>query len=261
MNKKYIAIGLVALAMPISALATDASTMRSVARPISTTAAPETNRMVRTHVDTTTREDAVVVAPKAQAYLDRLQVAVEPVSTKSNHVSMIYPEVNSVSPVVEQSINKAIVNYVRGLEKKINTDNLTADNKSNLVVTYDVKANGNGLFSVVIKSYVIQDKAANGLNTAKAFTFNTTSGKEVGLLDFGGLTLAQANEAVAAYGAAHPNALATTYKGLTAVPDEFYATENHEVYMILPQGSVGPMSSGILYVPVPKVEPVTKVKK
>ena len=52
---------------------------------------------------------------------------------------------------------------------------------------YDVKTDKNGIFSVLIHTYTMRDRDANGVNYVKGFTFNTTTGRQLSLYDLGGL--------------------------------------------------------------------------
>ena len=58
--------------------------------------------------------------------------------------------------------------------------------KTNVVMYYDVKTDKNGIFSVLIHTYTMRDRDANGVNYVKGFTFNTTTGRQLSLYDLGG---------------------------------------------------------------------------
>ena len=157
---------------------------------VSSDISPASNKAMWEASDELSREADLVKVPEANAYYQRLSVAVQPI-----HIT--YPTVTSVSPVVTKEINSRITKYVQTLQKNLEKNNLKADVKENLYMTYDVKANDKGIFSVLLKSYSIGDQAANGLNTVKAFTFNTTSGKVLTLHDFGVVKLDELNQAIA----------------------------------------------------------------
>ena len=265
---------LAVMALPFGAMAHDASAVTSEAVPvvkvssnvnttgivstrISDTAAPATNKAVRENSDKEARASMMVMAPNANSFYQRLQVGVVPVAVKGNHMDITYPEVTSVSKTVQKKINKAISDYVEDLQEDLAKANLKNDNATNLYITYDVKANGNGLFSVLIKSYTIQDKAANGNNTVKAFTFNTTSGQRVSLSDFGGVNKEKLQQALADapedFKTAVNSGIMKDKQRDINVPKEFYSTEDHNVFLIFQQGDIAARAAGTLYLPMGKL--------
>lgn len=250
MNKKSVLVAMMALALPMAASAADTSTttVNTVGSKISTTASPETNRAVRAMSYEVTKGTTTVMAPEAQAFASRLQVGVSPQTLKTNHIDMTYPEIKSVSKPVSEAMNKTITHYVKDLQKKLEKDNKKAEVADNLYVAYDVKANGNGIFSVLIQSYRIADHGASGETTVKGFTFNTTTGKSLGLSDFGSLT-----KDVIDRGFMHApkEVKSEIFDDVTpGKPSSFYAEENHDIVMIYQQGDIAPMSAGPVYIPV-----------
>lgn len=218
---------------------------------ISQDISPATNKTVWEESDKLAREADLVEVPEANAYYQRLAVSVSPVAATGDRLHITYPTVTSVSPVVTKTINDRITKYVQTLQKNLEKANLKADMKENLYISYDVEANDKGIFSVLIKSYTIGDYAANGLNTVKAFTFNSTSGKLLSLGDFGGVSKDVLNKAInddeELKEQFFPDSLP-----IDKVPADFYATEDHELYIIFQQGTVGSMAAGTIYVPVGK---------
>ena len=115
-------------------------------------------------------------------------------------------------------------------------------------MSYDIKADGNGILSVTITTYTIQDNASHGVNVETGFTFNTTTGRSLSLSDFGGLsqeTIANGLQQLPTEGKKAIFADAAPSK-----PNSFFARENHDVVLIYNQGTIAPMSSGTIYVPV-----------
>lgn len=269
MNKKYVTVAIMALLIPTSIFAADVPVMAdstvsleeqpmtteaapkstTVASKVSTTASPETNKAMRAEADESLRNNTNIVAPEAQKYMDRLQIGVRPVILKANYLDFKYPEVTSVSPAVTQKINDTILNYVTTLQNKTLKNNLKATNKTNVNLTYDVKADGNGVFSVLLKAYSMQDQAANGVTEVKGFTFNTTTGKLLSVGDFGPVSKEQVNTAIQNL-PIEQKATLFPDASVEKLTGEFYATENHDVYLIFQQGVLAPMSSGTIYLPM-----------
>lgn len=220
---------------------------------VSSDISPASNKAMWEASDELSREADLVKVPEANAYYQRLSVAVQPIAISGDRIHVTYPTVTSVSPVVTKEINSRITKYVQTLQKNLEKNNLKADVKENLYMTYDVKANDKGIFSVLLKSYTIGDQAANGLNTVKAFTFNSTSGKVLALHDFGGVKLDELNQAIANDEDLKPQFFPEN-RTVDKVPSDFYATEDHEIFVIFQQGTVGPMSSGTIYVPMGKLK-------
>ena len=90
---------------------------------ISSTATPEQNRALRSVATKVDRDAVEVVAPNADRYMDRKEVAVSPVESTTDHLDLVFPTVKSVSPIVEKAINNTYtmrdrdangVNYVKG---------------------------------------------------------------------------------------------------------------------------------------------------
>lgn len=220
---------------------------------ISKDIAPATNKALWEESDELAREADLVQVPEANDYYQRLAVSVSPVAVTGDRLHITYPTVTSVSPVVTKEINDRITKYVQTLQKNLEKSNLKADMKENLYITYDVEANDKGIFSVLIKSYTIGDQAANGLNTVKAFTFNTTTGRVLSLGDFGGVSKDVLNKAINSDEELKLHFFPDSLP-IDKVPSDFYATEDHELYIIFQQGTVGSMAAGTIYVPVGKSE-------
>lgn len=212
---------------------------------------PSSNKTMWNETDALTRDAELIQVPDANAYYQRLAVAVSPIAITGDRLHITYPEVKHVSPVVTKMMNEKITKYVQNLQKNLEKNNLKADMKQNLYITYDVVANGEGIFSVLLKSYTIGDQAANGLNTVKAFTFNSSSGRLLSLGDFGGVSKDVLNAAINDNQEISDQFFPEN-RTVDKVPSDFYATEDHELYIIFQQGTVGPMSSGTIYVPVGK---------
>ena len=213
---------------------------------ISSTATPEQNRVLRT---IPTRVDPVeVVAPNADRYMDRKEVAVSPVESTTDHLDLIFPEVKSVSPAVEKAINTAIKKYVAKVQNDVEKLNAKESNKTNVVMYYDVKTDKNGIFSVLIHTYTMRDRDANGVMYVKGFTFNTTTGRQLSLYDLGGLNKKELVNAI------NNNQDVKDKLGgdvnIDKMPTEFYTTDDYSVVMILQQDVDAIHSAGTVYVPV-----------
>lgn len=254
MKRKLFGAVLMAMCLPLGLHAADVTVVKAtpvaVGEHISTTASPETNRIIREATMKARQDKKQIVAPAAKAFTDRLQVTVKPEMVKENHMDVTYPRVQSVSPYVTKAMNKTITDYVETLRKQVHKVNEKAvdGEKQNLYMSYDVKADGNGIFSVTITSYTIEDNASHGVNVEKGFTFNTTTGRILSLSDFGGLSQETITSGLQQLPKEGKKAI---YTDVTAgKPNSFFARENHDIVLIYDQGTIAPMSSGSIYVPV-----------
>ena len=215
---------------------------------ISSTATPEQNRALRSKASKVDRNAVEVVAPNADRYMDRKEVAVSPVESTTDHLDLVFPEVKSVSPAVEKSINTAIKKYVSKIENDVEKLNAKESDKTNVVMYYDVKTDKNGIFSVLIHTYTMRDHDANGVNYVKGFTFNTTTGRQLSLYDLGGLNKKELVNAI------NNNQDVKDKLGgdvnIDKMPTEFYTTDDYSVVMILQQDVDAIHSAGTVYVPV-----------
>ena len=215
---------------------------------ISSTATPEQNRALRSVASKVDRDAVEVVAPNADRYMDRKEVAVSPVESTTDHLDLVFPTVKSVSPTVEKAINNTIKKYVAKVQNDVEKLNAKEADKTNVVMYYDVKTDKNGIFSVLIHTYTMRDRDANGVNYVKGFTFNTTTGRQLSLYDLGGLNKKELVNAI------NNNQQVKDEVGANAtfdkMPSEFYTTEDYSVVMILQQDVDTIHSAGTVYVPV-----------
>lgn len=215
---------------------------------ISSTATPEQNRALRSKASKVDRNAVEVVAPNADRYMDRKEVAVSPVESTTDHLDLVFPEVKSVSPAVEKAINTTIKKYVSKIQNDVEKLNAKESDKTNVVMYYDVKTDKNGIFSVLIHTYTMRDHDANGVNYVKGFTFNTTTGRQLSLYDLGGLNKKELVNAI------NKNQDVKDKLGgdvnIDKMPTEFYTTDDYSVVMILQQDVDSIHSAGTVYVPV-----------
>ena len=215
---------------------------------ISSTATPEQNRALRSKASKVDRNAVEVVAPNADRYMDRKEVAVSPVESTTDHLDLVFPEVKSVSPAVEKAINTTIKEYVSKIQNDVEKLNAKESDKTNVVMYYDVKTDKNGIFSVLIHTYTMRDHDANGVNYVKGFTFNTTTGRQLSLYDLGGLNKKELVNAI------NNNQDVKDKLGgdvnIDKMPTEFYTTDDYSVVMILQQDVDAIHSAGTVYVPV-----------
>ena len=215
---------------------------------ISSTATPEQNRALRFKASKVDRNAVEVVAPNADRYMDRKEVAVSPVESTTDHLDLVFPEVKSVSPAVEKAINTTIKKYVSKIQNDVEKLNAKESDKTNVVMYYDVKTDKNGIFSVLIHTYTMRDHDANGVNYVKGFTFNTTTGRQLSLYDLGGLNKKELVNAI------NNNQDVKDKLGgdvnIDKMPTEFYTTDDYSVVMILQQDVDSIHSAGTVYVPV-----------
>lgn len=215
---------------------------------ISSTATPEQNRALRSVATKVDRNAVEVVAPNADRYMDRKEVAVSPVESTTDHLDLVFPTVKSVSPIVEKAINMTIKKYVAKVQNDVEKMNTKETDKTNVVMYYDVKTDKNGILSVLIHTYTMRDRDANGVNYVKGFTFNTTTGRQLSLYDLGGLNKKELVNAI------NNNQDVKNQLGgevnIDKLPTEFYTTDDYSVVMILQQDVDATHSAGTVYVPV-----------
>ena len=215
---------------------------------ISSTATPEQNRALRSVASKVDRDAVEVVAPNADRYMDRKEVAVSPVESTTDHLDLVFPTVKSVSPVVEKAINNTIKKYVAKVQNDVEKMNTKEADKTNVVMYYDVKTDKNGILSVLIHTYTMRDRDANGVNYVKGFTFNTTTGRQLSLYDLGGLNKKELVNAI------ENNQDVKNQLGgevnIEKMPTEFYTTDDYSVVMVLQQDVDAIHSAGTVYVPV-----------
>lgn len=215
---------------------------------ISSTATPEQNRALRSVATKVDRNAVEVVAPNADRYMDRKEVAVSPVESTTDHLDLVFPTVKSVSPTVEKAINMTIKKYVAKVQNDVEKMNTKEADKTNVVMYYDVKTDKNGILSVLIHTYTMRDRDANGVNYVKGFTFNTTTGRQLSLYDLGGLNKKELVNAI------DNNQDVKNQLGgevnIDKMPTEFYTTDDYSVVMILQQDVDVAHSAGSVYVPV-----------
>ena len=215
---------------------------------ISSTATPEQNRALRSVASKVDRDAVEVVAPNADRYMDRKEVAVSPVESTTDHLDLVFPTVKSVSPIVEKAINNTIKKYVAKVQNDVEKLNAKDADKTNVVMYYDVKTDKNGIFSVLIHTYTMRDRDANGVNYVKGFTFNTTTGRQISLYDLGGLNKKELVNAI------ENNQDVKHQLGgevnIDKMPTEFYTTDDYSVVMVLQQDVDTIHSAGTVYVPV-----------
>ena len=215
---------------------------------ISSTATPEQNRALRSVASKVDRDAVEVVAPNADRYMDRKEVAVSPVESTTDHLDLVFPTVKSVSPIVEKAINNTIKKYVAKVQNDVEKMNAKDADKTNVVMYYDVKTDKNGIFSVLIHTYTMRDRDANGVNYVKGFTFNTTTGRQLSLYDLGGLNKKELVNAI------ENNQDVKNQLGgevnIEKMPTEFYTTDDYSVVMVMQQDVDTIHSAGTVYVPV-----------
>ena len=215
---------------------------------ISSTATPEQNRALRSVATKVDRNAVEVVAPNADRYMDRKEVAVSPVESTTDHLDLVFPTVKSVSPIVEKAINMTIKKYVAKVQNDVEKLNAKEADKTNVVMYYDVKTDKNGIFSVLIHTYTMRDRDANGVNYVKGFTFNTTTGRQLSLYDLGGLNKKELVNAI------ENNQDVKNQLGggvnIDKMPTEFYTTDDYSVVVVLQQDVDTIHSAGTVYVPV-----------
>ena len=215
---------------------------------ISSTATPEQNRVLRSVVSKVDRNAVEVVSPNADRYMDRKEVAVSPVESTTDHLDLVFPEVKSVSPTVEKAINTTIKKYVAKVQNDVEKLNAKEADKTNVVMYYDVKTDKNGILSVLIHTYTMRDRDANGVNYVKGFTFNTTTGRQLSLYDLGGLNKKELVNAI------NNNQEVKDKLGgdvnIDKMPTEFYTADDYSVVMILQQDVDTIHSAGTVYIPV-----------
>ena len=182
MKLKQTVLIMMAAALPLTSMAAASETIpvtkdtgavvaqnnrHDVTYRLSSTATPEQNKKLRSVANKTDRGTIEVVAPNADRYMDRKEVGVSPVDATTDHLNLVFPEVKSVSPIVEKAINTTIKKYVSKVQNDTQKLNEKESNKTNVIMYYDVKTDKNGIFSVLIHTYTMRDGDANGVNYVK----------------------------------------------------------------------------------------------
>ena len=235
---------------------------KSLAFRVSSTATPEVNRKIREEMGQITRRMTAVAVPGADAFEDRKEVGVAPANITLDHMDLTYPTITSVSPVVQKKINDSIFKYVKQLKSDLEKDNLTADDKNNLIMYYDIKTDSKGILSFLIYTYTIMDHGTSGERQVKGMTFNTTTGRSLSVGDFGGINLTEVNNLVEST----PDLKAkftSNFSGFESRPKEFYANADKSVVLISQASANHADPSKIVEIPVGvlRQEPVTTKKK
>lgn len=222
---------------------------KSLAYRVSSTATPEVNRMIREEMGQTVRRVQGVSVPGADAYEARKEVGVAPATITLDHMDLTYPVITSVSPVVQKKINDSLYGYVRDLKKNLEKDNLTAEDKQNLVMYYDIKTNSKGILSILVHTYTIFDHGTSGNYYVKGITYNTTTGRKLSLSDFGGIDTAKINQIVADQPELRSQ-FKEDFPGFASRPEEFYANADTSVVMIGQPSSINKNDKEIVEIPV-----------
>lgn len=193
--------------------------------------------------------------PSIQSEYARLRVSVTATTYNEDHINVSYPQVTAASPIVQERINKELRNYANKAIKDVQKANLKNDSKTDLTMKFSVKSSTDGIFSVVVSSYTIQARAAHGINVDKGFTFNTTTGKQVTLSNFGRVTKDRVTEVMNQLRTEKgDNYFFSDVTSASYVSNNFFSDNNRQITIIYPQGELGPMSSGIIYIPLGKLK-------
>lgn len=216
---------------------------------ISGTASPEANRAARESLDRGNREATEIIAPTADDYMDRKTVAVRPKTIKTEHIDFKYPELTSPSAFVTKSMNDTISKYVKKVQADVEKYNENNETQENVTMYYDVAEDTQGILSLLIHTYTIADKDANGSHFVKSFVFNTTTGRRLSLTDMGGIKKSEIDTIInntpdikAKFG--------EDFTGLSEMPKEFYAMADHNVIMIVQEEAEAAHNQGTIYIPV-----------
>ena len=173
-------------------------------------------------------------------------------------------------PQVEMKGKQAIQDRINGyITQEVNL--FLADHKAELAAkqakvscVYDVKYNANTVLSVTLLEEGYVDHAAHGFKTMRGLNFSTEDGHlitpqelsnsyvNVGMINDNPFALANIDAAVKAAAKAGKFTLLNDYKGITALPTDFYLDKDMNPVAIFQPATVAPYVNGILEVALTK---------
>ena len=236
MLKKTLSITAIVAAFAVPALAADLPVANQAQ-----TAAP----LADTQVDDTDLSGLTGFAtdfstPEKKLFNKGQQVGVESQLINDNNKLILYPQVSAKNTAAQTAINTTVKNFVDQVQK--------LDGK--VLSTYDIKADGNGIFSYVVYYSSSKDGQVGSHPTVKGFTFDTKTGQQLDMAHFGTFSVAAVNQGLKMDGYMKDKITAE----LTQMPSEFFVDQSKTVYSIVPEGVAAAASEGTLYVPVGKAK-------
>lgn len=181
---------------------------------------------------------AEVASPDAEAYAKGSQVKVEAKMLETDSVRIAYPRITAQNVAAEKAINQAIEKSVQELAKQ-----------GKVISTYDIKADGKGIFSYIMTIEPMNEPVADLHPEVRGFTFDTMTGNMLRIEDFGPYDAGKLNHAIS-HNPHFSNIVDKAFMGFDVLPKEFYVNEDRVVYSIIEEGTIAPASEGTLFVPM-----------
>lgn len=173
-------------------------------------------------------------------------------------------------PQVEMQGKKAVEDRINGyISQEVNL--FLADHKAELAAkqakvscVYDVKYNSNTILSVTLLEEGYVEHAAHGFKTMRGMNFSTEDGHlitpqelsnsyvNVGLINDNPFALKNIDAKVRAAAKAGKFTLLNDYKGIVALPGDFYLDKDMNPVAIFQPATVAPYVNGILEVALSK---------
>lgn len=178
--------------------------------------------------------------PDKKLYNKGQQVAVESQLINNANQLILYPQVQAKHAGAAKAINATVNAFVADIR--------TSYDK--VMSTYDIKADGNGLFSYVVYVAPAKGKTVGSHPIVKGFTFDTKTGAQYDMAHFGTFSPATVNQGLKMDGYMKDKLTSE----VTTMPSEFFVDQAKTVYSIIPEGVVADASEGTLYVPVGKAK-------
>ena len=175
--------------------------------------------------------------PNKGQYNKGNQVKIESQLINNDNQLILYPQVTAKDPKAAEAINKQVKNFVATISAK----------HPKVMSLYDIKADGDGIFSYV----TFTNDASDDKSPAEivGFTYNTKTGAAMQVSDFGKFDVNTLNKVLKADPDVSPK-LPSDFTGLTQMPPGFYVAQGKTVYSIIPEGTILPKEEGTLFVPL-----------
>lgn len=168
----------------------------------------------------------------------------------SEFVEGKYPVVNADNILVKSRINKQITKIVNDFDQNVQQLNKNGDEVTGFV-GYEIKANSNKIFSVIINCSTMYkgavhpntyayglsfDEQGNLIQFSQVINIDKQSGKNIYTID-------NLNKEIKAQVGQH---LFDFHKDVTAFPQEFYLDENMDLHVLFQRYEITPYAVGLV---------------
>lgn len=166
------------------------------------------------------------------------------------HFDVTYPRLEADTEAA-LAINYAIHNEVGNLMMTAAKD--AGSNDSHTFITADIKANGDGIFSVVLTRYVFPKGAAHGITLKKGYTFDALTGERLSLEALSqrfnkkyDLSLSTITDKLLDKVEIEHISLLNPLKTLEKMPTEFYLDNRDHLHLLFQQYEIAPYAAGVI---------------